>query len=965
MLQHSLLTNNKTMPAEEHSTPIAQVAERSQGQTRKLEQTNGNGVMEQAVPGPSSAPPRQGFCSCCQVLYTSVEQHITSTRHREVVSNARTQAASSSLMERFLQDVIQHHPHLYNDTRPTHADLPSLSSPLVPREELSEIYCAPEDDRETVGTREEMPSSDEESCHLVIVEDVRSPPPVDPQARRTTPPQAEKSNSSGKARVASSVDPPSVDKGSPTQDFLHRTSNGCALASPVSAAPLLAEPCSSQAPPPSKSGSPQAPPPGQPSSPQVQLHRKAHRKTDRPGTKSRSPLKTSPASKGVTSGDETPIEPEVKSPTVWIPAKAPPQSTLRDRSPSSRNSNKMSSVIEEVIEKYCYGRSPKRKKVDEESFHLSLHSITDPDFSDDEMSEEWDTPVRTALETAKAEVKDLGCLTEAHVNVEDQIYRTQLDTALNLQLQAEAAEGKKADNVKADKRKIEEVLPALPHIPQSFIGKTWSQVMYEDDLKIESMVRDFREGRFRCYFESESLATYGMRSKEVKGQEDQVEKEQWDQAGLLPVMDRPEDDTLCDRDLERRAGRRTWRLASRCQVVKVSHSTQTNPLNSPMVRNRVLDKASTSLDDLEQQHDLTKTPDMKTRLCALKLPDSYTKIASPLQAKTVVYVLASPDSGQGFSKPIRRVGRKPKYSDGESASKFKYKKTPLKYYDPLTNRILKAPPKGVAVGKPKPFPYVRQLFRSLSPDINMEKQFVEQKDAWSSSKGRGGSSSSVVDFGSSTSGSCLESSNASESGSSVSSRRALFSRSSLSSSSRFLLGTLTSSPSHADSTTRVLAAEPDRTVQTQGSRGQAQGRQGLQTECLKEKPLGPAKGPASPYRSRKVRTRLMPKKGQARSNFPVKLYSTRKSRSPRLSDHRKELSPDFLARTKTRSPPQPEDPPQKEKVRKTYARAKGSVRSPSKSPVMEKQGCSTLTRTSSRHPASPLMTRILRKRGKT
>ncbi|MGH0125221.1 UNVERIFIED_CONTAM: hypothetical protein FKN15_058910 [Acipenser sinensis] len=72
-------------------------------------------------------------------------QHILSTRHKDFVSNSRNNVSANSLMERFLQDVIQHHPYRYNDSRPTHADLPSLNLPLVPKEELSDVYCLPED----------------------------------------------------------------------------------------------------------------------------------------------------------------------------------------------------------------------------------------------------------------------------------------------------------------------------------------------------------------------------------------------------------------------------------------------------------------------------------------------------------------------------------------------------------------------------------------------------------------------------------------------------------------------------------------------------------------------------------------------------------------------------------------------------------------------------------------------------
>ncbi|KAJ8254998.1 hypothetical protein GJAV_G00199750 [Gymnothorax javanicus] len=491
--------------------------------------------------------------------------------------------------------------------------------------------------------------------------------------------------------------------------------------------------------------------------------------------------------------------------------------------------------------------------------------------------------------------------------------------------------------------------------------------MYEDDLKIESMVRDFREGRFRCYFESESLAKYGKRSKKGEIQKDHLVDEDWICGNVLPLMDHPEEEAVCHGVLQQRAGRRTLRLASRCQVVKVSHSTQTNPLTSPVVRRKVSEKGSMSLADLEPQQglELERTPDMKTRLCALKLPESYSKIMSPVQAKTVVYVLSSPDSGQAYLKPlpIKRTGRRRKSADSDNAFKFKYKKMPLKYYDPLTNRILKIPPKGAVVGKPKPFPHVRQLFRSLSPDINKEKQYVEQKDTWSS-KGRG--SNSMADFCASTSGSYLEGGGPSEPSSSVSSRRALFSRSSLSSSSRFLLHTLTPTSSLADSAKRGLSSESDKKVQTRARRGQSQGRRSPSVESLKEKSLGPSKGHASLYRPKKMPARLLPKKGQARADFPMKPCSSSRARSPRMIDHGKAVSEDFLCAGKTRSAHQRRVALRRDSGKKSQGqlRSRGSAKSPSKATVMQKQSCTALTQTSGRHSTTPLITRTPRRRVK-
>ncbi|MGH0121950.1 UNVERIFIED_CONTAM: hypothetical protein FKN15_077431 [Acipenser sinensis] len=179
-------------------------------------------------------------------------QHILSTRHRDFVSNSRNNVSANSLMERFLQDVIQHHPYRYNDSRPNHADLPSLNLPLVPKEELSDVYCLPEDERETVGTREEMPSTDDESGPVILVKEVKST--MDNRQNERKALQTHKYNISSvpgstmptedlKKHSFSSV---TVESNSPTQGFLHRTSSNTDSSLSEN---LLShnQPCSSQA----------------------------------------------------------------------------------------------------------------------------------------------------------------------------------------------------------------------------------------------------------------------------------------------------------------------------------------------------------------------------------------------------------------------------------------------------------------------------------------------------------------------------------------------------------------------------------------------------------------------------------------------------------------------------------------------------------------------------------------------
>ncbi|KAG9277637.1 DBF4-type zinc finger-containing protein 2 [Astyanax mexicanus] len=849
------------MPLEERPAPSAKNAGREE---TNMDNRNSRG--EQPVAGPSNTSQRQGFCSCCQVLYNSVEQHILSTRHREVVQATRANVSSGSLMERFLQDVLQHHPHRYSDTRPTNADLPFLSILPVPREVLSEVCCGSEDDAASVGTREEMPTSDEESCRMLQAEAntaLKSQSQHPPGTSQHVPIDigAGKSAQTGLGTKKTRLEPPVAAKYSPTQGFLHRTSGKSAVDKPhvssqlaqtvnpeCSQTPLSRQPCSSETPPPL---------PGTPKF----LHRKAHRKTNkhRECSDTSQGSRASLTTKCITSkGQPKPSRPIVTEPASWTAVLPPWRGPHRERT-FSEQSDHIREVIEEVIERYCYGRSPKpTRHEDEISFNLSLHSI-----SGSKDSEEWDNTLQVALQKPTTEDKHLARLMKVHINLEDEEYKTQLDTALNTVLESEQAEPEEAKE-----NKVEEILPDLPHIPQSFVGKTWAQVMFEDDVKIDCMVKEFRQGQFRCYFDSESLAKFGKHCRKRKRNRKQENKPEDDECkDLIPLVEHHEEDPK-HTPVFRKTRRRIYRMASRCQVVKVSHGTQTVSPSCPVVRKKTLPETVIFPNDPETRKEPSpeRTPDMKTRLCALKLPASYCRIMSPLQPKTVVYVLSSPDGVQGTLKPtpIKRVGRKRKSSDEECAFKYKYKKTPLKYYDPLTNRILKTPPKGMSLTpSTKSLSHVRQLFRSLSPDINKERHSSALgRSPRRSKKGHGGSS--MADHCASTSGSCLDSGGPSEPDSSMSSsRRALFSRSSISSGSHFLLGHLmpcashtdsssrTQAPSHGDGSFKVAAAnlEEDR---SQEQVDHPPVRRRSQRQGVKEKSLTPANKPSSPpYRTKR------------------------------------------------------------------------------------------------------------------
>uniref|UniRef100_A0A8D2ASF7 DBF4-type domain-containing protein n=1 Tax=Sciurus vulgaris TaxID=55149 RepID=A0A8D2ASF7_SCIVU len=95
---------------------------------------------------------KQGYCSYCRVQYPNLEQHLFSAQHRSLTRQSRRRICTSSLMERFLQDVLRHHPYNYQENRASQNEMSmNAASPEVVHLEdfFSEEYV--EDTPETIG----------------------------------------------------------------------------------------------------------------------------------------------------------------------------------------------------------------------------------------------------------------------------------------------------------------------------------------------------------------------------------------------------------------------------------------------------------------------------------------------------------------------------------------------------------------------------------------------------------------------------------------------------------------------------------------------------------------------------------------------------------------------------------------------------------------------------------------------
>ncbi|XP_038643095.1 DBF4-type zinc finger-containing protein 2 isoform X1 [Scyliorhinus canicula] len=821
---------------------------------------------EQPIPETLTRQSRRGYCGCCKELYTCLDQHLQTIRHRQFASETRNLGSAKSLMERFLQDVIQYHPSRYKDNRSTYMDLPSISAPLLPKKELADIHSY-QDDKDTVETREELPSTDNESirsAHLLV-------------GRNTSYNRAKGSGASPMfigappSHKDSIIKEPTfgeqlMDISSPTHKDLCRTaflgvSEGVLSCNKMDKhghriALGLYKPAPRKgikdhdksmavSPPRCEQHEHWSPTLAQMNFPNVSSgpafrFSKLHNINSQ-GAIAGSSLPqlrdyTGPSSPRCTGGPSQAEEnkPQTRNTVTCL-------STLKETKIVDRIEDLVSETIETVIQKYCNRQAPqsqdsdsensaaevkgmptycqlekKRKAVEtgrkssvpgikrppEGDHHpctssngnemicnkqaikdtascfkkmLSLtlsndrksgghHQGTGEDGSSDgsicslgsqlghlrsTSSSEWDASVKVEKDCSRLASKDLDLLTDTQITLEDRDYKTQLSSVLHFQpdvcdkMEEEnlipSENGVKVENVEEKPQQpleVEQKLRSLPYVPACFAGKTWSEIMAEDDLKVEALVKEFKEGRYLCYFDSESLANHGkkLRKKhrsDVKDVSKVTSKASVDTSldvtvpEMLPHLQERNDEAEpspapCKPEVDKKPALRHCRLASRCQVVKVSHGTQTSEVSYPVVKTKSR-RLQQEPENIWTGPEQEERADMKTRLCSLRLPRAYSKIMSPVQPRTVIYVLSSPDFTSAAQAVSRDGKRNSKASeDSASPTKYKYKKSPVRYYDPATNRIVKTPPSTFSSERlRRSSHHVRQLFRSLSPDINM------------------------------------------------------------------------------------------------------------------------------------------------------------------------------------------------------------------------------------------------------
>ncbi|KAG8558775.1 hypothetical protein GDO81_017142 [Engystomops pustulosus] len=738
---------DKRRPSEDDSSASVQDVDRKGEASYVKVESSSSGNAQIAEQSGNGIPPghyRQGYCSCCQVHYINLEKHLESDNHRQLSTCNRNRFGTSMLMQRFLQDVHLYHPQNYHDIRPTYDDIPETS--LLSSAKEDKLFHPPFQTNESssivLNQSLNKVSGSGSKCHnysnIIFTQSHESNLEQGHTSKSNEPQNSLNFGSNVISCQLSDV----------------KAINTVTLGSPFKTLNLN-QTCQQM-----KNNSFEKSPQCVESSDNKEPYYRTGKRHPGPNVATFSSKKLySQGSCYMTSGVK-PVTQVGKGNILrdhWVDGKQRDATyecarfnTINDQEIHLPRGNKttVDDIIDEVIWKYCYNSSSKvLEENDKESvLSLNVQSIIGNTVAST-LSFNWNVPLQ--LEEDQSKMINFDFLKESNVNV-DEDYESKLKCVLRTNPIHEI-------DIKPDPE--EEILPALPHVPPSFVGKTWSQVMHEDDLKVEALVKQFRKGKFHCYFEEGPLINSGpkrhLKSKErEKKCEVKVEGPKESECiNLLPLLDHHSDidsvksEKLLKAELPKPC-RRTWRQASRCQVVKVSHGTQTSLVNFPVVRKKVLKNEQQGVFDFVEE----KTPDMKTRMCALKLPESYNKILTPLQPKTMVFVLSHPDlkPSTGKAASVRKRGRNQYSTDSRDSVYYKYKQSALKYYDPLTNRILKTPPRNSLRGAGVKAPCVRKLFRALSSDVNVDNPEFEQKESSNSKKSLSSCSASSLQFESST-----------------------------------------------------------------------------------------------------------------------------------------------------------------------------------------------------------------------
>uniref|UniRef100_A0A2K6FM16 Zinc finger DBF-type containing 2 n=1 Tax=Propithecus coquereli TaxID=379532 RepID=A0A2K6FM16_PROCO len=252
----------------------------------------------------------------------------------------------------------------------------------------------------------------------------------------------------------------------------------------------------------------------------------------------------------------------------------------------------------------------------------------------------------------------------------------------------------------------EPVLEALPHVPPSFVGKTWSQIMREDDIKINTLVKEFREGRFHCYFDDDSKTKKVSSTKKKK-------RVTWadlqDTASIQAPSDCNDTASSVSKIVEssvaldkpchppppaEKPPEQERHVPSPCQTVKVSHGTQTNFVNFPMMKRKRSRQEEGSPKSKRIHSQVNRKAKKKVKCPTFDFPESCTQVLRPMQSKALVYVLSSLNIKlqEGECLHFSKMSW-----DNDIRFICKYRRNPFNYYDSWFKKIVTNPPLNIIV----------------------------------------------------------------------------------------------------------------------------------------------------------------------------------------------------------------------------------------------------------------------------
>ncbi|XP_062961971.1 DBF4-type zinc finger-containing protein 2 isoform X1 [Cynocephalus volans] len=327
--------------------------------------------------------------------------------------------------------------------------------------------------------------------------------------------------------------------------------------------------------------------------------------------------------------------------------------------------------------------------------HTDLEGMSSESCSS-EMNFHYDSSLHSGTEQPQEAVNKIDLFNNVSVSLKEKNHNSQ---ASSVPLVGSVRKLEKAKEVIEDDPD-EPVLEALPHVPPSFVGKTWSQIMREDDIKINALVKEFREGRFHCYFDDD------CETKKVCVNEGKVTCADQDSASIQAlsdcdviaggISDIDDFSVALDKPYHHHPPAESH-MASRCQTSKVSHGTETGFKNNPVMKRKMIRQE----DDSPRRKHLHLQNDRKTKkkvkFGTAEFPASCTKVLKPMQSKALVCVLSSLNLKLKEGNPLPFSKMRHCSWDNDVRFMYKYKRNTFNYCNPLIKQIVMNPPLNIIV----------------------------------------------------------------------------------------------------------------------------------------------------------------------------------------------------------------------------------------------------------------------------